>query len=132
MTTLTPTATTPTPATEGIKRPFLERVVSIDGRAGRLEFLIAGVAYSVAVFSSLVLFVVADVDTAENPAVLFAAWGLAMLPYLAASVRRLHDIGRSGWFLLLGVLPIFSAVLLMVLLLQRGDRHANEFGPARS
>ncbi|WP_426298760.1 DUF805 domain-containing protein [Arthrobacter sp. R-11] len=53
-------------------------------------------------------------------ALLFGAlaglWGLAhLVPNLAIIVRRLHDTGRSGWFVLLGLIPFVGGIILLVL-----------------
>jgi len=55
-----------------------------------------------------------------------AALGL-LLPALAAGARRLHDIGKSGWFLLLGIIPLVNFYLLY-LMVQPSDPAANNFG----
>jgi uncharacterized membrane protein YhaH (DUF805 family) len=52
-----------------------------------------------------------------------------LLPGLAVSVRRLHDIGRSGWWLLLGVVLLISWIVLIVWTATRGDATENRFGP---
>lgn len=49
-------------------------------------------------------------------------------PSLAVSVRRLHDRNRSGWWLLLGPIPLVN-LLLLVFYLQGGDSGSNRFGP---
>lgn len=49
-------------------------------------------------------------------------------PALAVGVRRLHDIGKSGWFVLLGFVPIANIVLI-VWLAQDSDPGANAYGP---
>ena len=56
------------------------------------------------------------------------------LPGLAVSVRRLHDTGKSGWFLLLALIPLVGAILLLVFMIQTGDPGPNQYGepvPAR-
>lgn len=54
--------------------------------------------------------------------------GLALLvPTLAVGARRLHDIGKSGWFLLLGLIPLVNFYLIY-LLAQDGVPGANEYG----
>lgn len=59
----------------------------------------------------------------------FDAYALgSFVPSLAVGVRRLHDIGKSGWFTLLGFVPIANIVLL-VWLAQDGQPGANEYGP---
>ena len=49
-----------------------------------------------------------------------------IVPMLAVSVRRLHDVGRSGWMLLIIFIPLIGPIWLLVLLLQKGDSF-NEF-----
>ncbi|PZQ66079.1 MAG: DUF805 domain-containing protein [Variovorax paradoxus] len=50
-----------------------------------------------------------------------------LLPALAAGARRLHDIGKSGWFLLLGLIPLVNFYLLF-LLVQPSQTESNQFG----
>jgi uncharacterized membrane protein YhaH (DUF805 family) len=51
-----------------------------------------------------------------------------VLPYVAATVRRLHDTGRSGWWYLLNVVPLIGPVVLLVWTVS--DSHPdNEYGP---
>ena len=54
-----------------------------------------------------------------------------LLPTLAVSVRRLHDTGRSGWWMLLGMIPLVNCVGGIVLLLffvMEGNSHVNAYG----
>jgi len=51
-----------------------------------------------------------------------------VIPNLAVAVRRLHDTGRSGWHLLYGLIPFVGAVLLIVWMVQEGDRGQNAYG----
>jgi uncharacterized membrane protein YhaH (DUF805 family) len=45
-----------------------------------------------------------------------------LLPFLAVTVRRLHDTNRSGWWLLIWFLPLVGLVILAFLLVQEGER----------
>ena len=51
------------------------------------------------------------------------------LPTLSASVRRLHDIGKSGCYLFIGLVPFFGTLTLLVFLCRDSMPEANEFGP---
>ena len=51
------------------------------------------------------------------------------VPYLAVAVRRLHDTDRSGWWLLLGLLPVIGGIILFVFMVMGGTRGPNRFGP---
>ena len=54
---------------------------------------------------------------------------LALLsPGIAVSVRRLHDTGRSGWFLLIALIPLVGGILLLVWMCSRGTEGPNRFG----
>ena len=50
------------------------------------------------------------------------------LPTLAVSVRRLHDVNRSGWWLLAGVIPLVGLVLLVFMVLP-SEKETNAYGP---
>lgn len=52
-----------------------------------------------------------------------------LLPSLAAAVRRLHDTGRTGWWLLIGFIPLVGAIVLIVFTTQEGSGIDNEYGP---
>ena len=50
------------------------------------------------------------------------------IPGLAVAVRRLHDIGKSGWNLLLGIIPLVGAIVLLVWFCRDGERMSNAWG----
>ena len=52
-----------------------------------------------------------------------------ILPSLAVAVRRLHDTGRSGWWMLLLFVPVAGPVVILVFLVLDGDPGANAYGP---
>ena len=52
-----------------------------------------------------------------------------LLPTLAVTVRRLHDTDRSGWWILLGLIPIIGNLILLWWYIQAGTEGDNEFGP---
>lgn len=51
-----------------------------------------------------------------------------LLPVLAAGARRLHDIGRSAWWMLIGFIPVIGTLLLIYWAVQPSQSGANEFG----
>jgi uncharacterized membrane protein YhaH (DUF805 family) len=62
--------------------------------------------------------------------VLSGIYGLAVLiPTLAVTVRRLHDIDRSGWWILIGLVPLVGAIVLLVFALLDGTPGTNQYGP---
>ena len=54
---------------------------------------------------------------------------LLLIPSLAVGVRRLHDTGRSGWWLLIVFVPIVGAIALLVFAVQDSESGHNEYGP---
>lgn len=51
-----------------------------------------------------------------------------LIPSIAVSVRRLHDTGRSGWWLLINLIPLIGLIILVIFMIQEGEYAANEFG----
>ena len=64
---------------------------------------------------------------AGDPLGMVAALAL-LLPSLAVGVRRLHDIGRSGWWLLIALIPIIGLLVLIYWHVQPSEDGANRFG----
>lgn len=61
--------------------------------------------------------------------ILYCLYGLAvLLPGLAVSVRRLHDVEKSGWWLLIALVPIVGGILLLVWECTEGTHGANQYG----
>ena len=61
--------------------------------------------------------------------IVYLIYGLAIfIPSLAVIVRRLHDIGKSGWWMLISFIPIIGGIWLLVLLVTEGDKGNNQYG----
>ena len=52
-----------------------------------------------------------------------------LVPGLAIQARRLHDIGKSGWWQLIGLIPLVGAIVLIIWDVKDGDPGTNQFGP---
>ncbi len=102
--------------------------VGFSGRASRSEFWWFWLFY---VIVYIVLSVIGGYGSSTATALvgLFAIGSL--LPSLAVAARRLHDIGRSGWWLLIGIIPIVDLVLLWWYI-QPSNAEANKYGPPPS
>jgi len=55
-------------------------------------------------------------------------WLGLLIPSLAVAVRRLHDTGRSGWFLLIVLIPLVGGIILIVFLATAGEPGPNQYG----
>ncbi|WP_374266280.1 DUF805 domain-containing protein [Zoogloea sp.] len=51
------------------------------------------------------------------------------LPSLGVTVRRLHDIGKSGWWVLLGFIPLVGVLVLLFFLVKDSEAGSNAYGP---
>ena len=51
------------------------------------------------------------------------------IPYLAVIVRRLHDTDRSGWWILISLIPLIGGIILLVFTIIEGTKGDNRFGP---
>ena len=119
----------------------LKQYVDFRGRARRKEY------WMFTLFNVIILAVLELVDralglgnfggTADGSGVsasvnlgLFSGlYSLAvLLPSLAVAVRRLHDTDRSGWWILLGIIPIIGAIVLLVFYCLAGTRGPNRHG----
>ena len=110
-------------------RLFWSNYAAFEGRSNRGEYWWWALA---AFFINMAL---TAVDMAVlgssfgDVAVLSSLWALVtFLPNWALCVRRLHDINRSGWWLLLSLIPVVGIIVLLVWMATRGDGHRNRFG----
>jgi uncharacterized membrane protein YhaH (DUF805 family) len=53
---------------------------------------------------------------------------LVLIPGLAVAVRRLHDTGRSGWWVLIALIPVIGVIILIVFLATEGEPGDNAYG----
>lgn len=111
--------------TEAVSSVF-SKYATFSGRARRSEF------WWFALFNLIASVVAGFIDNAVlGISLLGAIYGLAtILPGLAVGCRRLHDIGRSGWWLLIGLIPLVGWIILIVWYVKEGTPGENEYGPA--
>ncbi|GAB5534948.1 MAG: DUF805 domain-containing protein [Rubricoccaceae bacterium] len=106
--------------------------VDFDGRASRKEYwMFVAVYLAIYIGASIVgaILGVASDTLALLVSLGVGLFGLAViLPSIGIAVRRLHDTGRSGWFILLGMIPLLGLIVLYFMILE-GDSGPNEYGP---
>jgi uncharacterized membrane protein YhaH (DUF805 family) len=62
---------------------------------------------------------------------LYVAYALAVLvPGIAVSIRRLHDTNKSGWWILINLVPLVGGIIFLVLMCIEGDPGPNLYGPS--
>ena len=104
----------------------LKKYADFKGRSQRKEY------WMFTLFNLLAFFVLSVVGSVlgDHAELLTGIYSLGvLLPSVAVTVRRLHDIGRSGWWALLMVVPVVGALILVVFALQDSQPEANEYGP---
>lgn len=61
----------------------------------------------------------------------YVAYALAVLvPGIAVSIRRLHDTNKSGWWILINLVPLVGGIIFLVLMCIEGDPGPNLYGPS--
>lgn len=103
----------------------LKKYVVFTGRAQRAEY------WYFILFNLIITVVLSGIDAALGESgILSGIYGLAvLLPGLGVSVRRLHDTSRTGWWLLIGLIPLVGFIVLIIFMAQDSTPGANAHGP---
>ena len=99
-----------------------KKYVDFSGRASRSEF------WWFVLFNIIASIVGSILGAMIHPAISFLVSLGLLLPALGVSVRRLHDVGRSGWWLLLSFVPLVGFLVLLYWDVQPGEPGANAWG----
>ena len=102
----------------------LKKYADFSGRARRTEY------WLFVLFSMVIAMVLGVVDyVLGTPGIVGLLFTLAILiPSIAVGVRRLHDTDRSGWWLLVALIPIIGTIALLIFLLLDSNPGDNRFG----
>lgn len=112
----------------------LKQYADFEGRARRKEywlfFLINFIiSFAIGFVSGLVGGISQEPSMASGLMILPMLYSLAVfIPSLAVGVRRLHDTGRSGWWLLISLVPVIGIIVLIVFLAQDSQPGINQYG----
>jgi uncharacterized membrane protein YhaH (DUF805 family) len=114
----------------------LKHYADFSGRARRKEywmFTLFNIIFSFAwglVFGLIYALTVEGESTPEGfMGVIMSCVAIMLLPRLAVFVRRMHDLGKSGWWYFITLIPLVGAIWLFVLLVTEGNRGDNAYGP---
>lgn len=107
----------------------LKNCFYFSGRARRKEywmFMLFNIIFSiVAMIMDSILF------GQSGGGILYGIYTLILLvPTIAVGIRRLHDVGKSGWWLLIGLIPVLGGLLLLYWAVKDGERGTNHWGPS--
>jgi uncharacterized membrane protein YhaH (DUF805 family) len=108
----------------------LKQYADFNGRARRKEYWMFALFNVIFIAAAIILDNVLGLTIGELPyGVFYFLYSLAVLiPGLAVYVRRLHDIGKSGWMILIAIIPIIGPIWLLVLTLTASNHGENKYG----
>jgi len=105
-----------------------KQYADFSGRATRSEY------WYFILFYSILVIIASFVDTLLSgqdntfPVVTMIVILVHIMPSLAVSVRRLHDIGKSGWWYLISLIPVIGPIILIIFAVLDSDQD-NQYGP---
>ncbi|MEG8279900.1 DUF805 domain-containing protein [Streptomyces sp. AHA2] len=102
----------------------VKKYAVFSGRARRKEYWMFALFYAL---FAIVAAVIDGVVFGTQILSLVLALGL-LLPSLGVTVRRLHDTNRSGWWILIGFIPLVGAIVMLVFLCLEGEAGSNKYG----
>lgn len=111
---------------EWYTKVLTQKYADFAGRARRAEF------WYFFLFNLIVAIVLSVVDNVLGTnGLLGGIYSLAVIvPNIAVTARRLHDTGRSGWWQLIGLIPLIGLIVMIVFCVQDGDFERNQYGPS--
>ena len=102
----------------------LKKYADFSGRARRKEF------WMFALINFVIMVVLSFIDGMIGIPVLGGIYALGvLLPSLAVGARRLHDIGRTGWWQLIGLVPFIGILVLIIFFVLDSNPGDNKYGP---
>ncbi|WP_088042794.1 DUF805 domain-containing protein [Bacillus sp. EAC] len=103
----------------------LKNYVGFSGRARRQEY------WMFFLFNFIITIVLSILESFLGlNGVLTIIYGLfTLLPSLAVGVRRLHDSGKTGWWILIGLIPFIGTIILIIFFCLDSEEYDNQYGP---
>ena len=105
-------------------RTCFEKYAVFEGRASRSEFWY----FYLFCWCPILILLVFDNDFFSILGTIFFL--INFLPQLTVSCRRLHDLNKSAWYLLLSVIPVFGPIMIFFWFANEGTKGKNIFGPS--
>ncbi|MFL5814074.1 MAG: DUF805 domain-containing protein [Bdellovibrionia bacterium] len=105
------------------------RWFTTDGRSGRQEFIL------ISILTAALMAIVRYCDEHSLSSLYFLTLLLAFVSFglsLFANVRRWHDLGRSGWWILIGLAPVLNIFVIIYLCVKAGTQGPNQYGQQAS
>lgn len=114
-------------------RSGISKYATWQGRATRSEYWYFVLFYIATLVSAVAIMAIFEGIAGDAADAFFGLMFIAILiffisPMLAVSIRRLHDINRSGWWFWIRAIPLVGAIVFIVFMCTRGDDFTNEYG----
>lgn len=104
----------------------LRKYFDFEGRARRTElWMFVLISF---VISSLLSILTLGLGFLERDVILKLYSIAVFIPCLAVTVRRLHDTGKSGFYLFYNLLPVVGQIIILIFLCTEGTPHKNKYG----
>ena len=102
----------------------LRNYATFSGRSRRMEY------WMFALINAIIGLAISSIEIlAGGPGIIGVLYGLAVfIPGIAVTVRRLHDINRSGWWLLILLIPLIGAVIILIFMIFDSQSNMNKYG----
>ena len=122
---------------DALKTVFRNKYATFSGRASRSEYwwsylglFVASMSLQIVGFVGAIILGSINETLALVPLLIMIAGIFALLiPTLAVNVRRLHDTGKSGWMLIIVLIPCIGFILWLVWMIEDRQAHVNAYGP---
>ena len=120
---------------------MFKNYANFHGRTSRKEYWLAAITAAIIITILSVIACIPVLPLTTNPYAEISIFSLIIaciaslgtlvyvIPLLSLYVRRLHDIGKSGWFLLLGLIPYIGSIILFIFTLLDSQPSDNKYGP---
>jgi uncharacterized membrane protein YhaH (DUF805 family) len=108
----------------------LKSYAVFEGRARRKEYWMFTLFHMIFLILAVILDnIVGTTIGGIGYGLFYILYALALfLPSLGVTVRRLHDVGKSGWMIFIGLIPFIGGIWLLVLFVTAGQSGENEYG----
>ena len=108
----------------------MKQYFDFSGRARRKEFWMFNlILFLFSMIAAVIDKMIGGYDAAARVGPITTILSIAtLIPSLAVAVRRLHDIGKSGWTILIGLIPVIGGIILLVWYCSDSEEGINEWG----
>ena len=106
----------------------IQHYADFSGRARRKEYWMFYLFYAIFYLCASIIDMILDSDIGGIGIVSWIFMLATFVPFLAVCVRRLHDIGKSGWWMLINLVPLIGGIWFFILTLLDSEPGDNQWG----